>query len=153
MYTIILDLHSQCRQRIVKSGRTYNRDPTQRPPRDECYFTHHFLGDFMKRNHLVYRCVRVMPCCEIRPDGASRFHSELLLADRNFLKSYIISADESMWLVFWQRPKRAAETGAEAAKADVNGDRRAVMTLIGSLTASRDELPLFLVAKGLTKEM
>jgi hypothetical protein len=53
-----------------------------------------------------------------------------------------------MWLVFWQPRKTVADTGVEAVQIEIDGDPKAWSTLIGSIAANGDILPLFLIAKG-----
>jgi hypothetical protein len=55
-----------------------------------------------------------------------------------------------MWLVFWQRQKTVSEKGVEIVTVEINGDPKTGFTLIDSIAANDDHLPLFLIAKGVT---
>jgi hypothetical protein len=57
-----------------------------------------------------------------------------------------------MWLLFWQPRKTVADTGVEAVKTEIDGDPKAGFTLIRSIRANGDTLPLFLVAKRRTSK-
>jgi hypothetical protein len=46
-----------------------------------------------------------------------------------------------------------APTGTETGKVDVDGDPKAGLTLMGTITVAGTKLPLFLVAKGLTNNL
>jgi hypothetical protein len=119
-------------------------------PQRKFVCTRHFLRDFMHRNHLSYRCVRAVRRCGIQPDEIQRFKEELRAAYRDYPRSHIVNADESMWLVLWQPRKTIAEKGVESVKIAVNGDPKAGFTLIGSICANGERLPLFIIAKGLS---
>jgi hypothetical protein len=66
--------------------------------------------------------------CEIEPDEARRFPTELLFAYRNFPKSQMVNADEPMSLMFGQPRRTLAEKAAKSVKVEVNGDSKATMT-------------------------
>jgi hypothetical protein len=48
-----------------------------------------------------------------------------------FPLSYMVNADESMWLVFWQPRKTVSEKGVEIVTVEINGDPKAGFTLMG----------------------
>jgi hypothetical protein len=62
-----------------------------------------------------------------------------------------LNSDESFWLILYRPRKTVAPTGAETVKVEVDGDPKAGLTLMGTITAAGTKLPLFLVAKGLTR--
>jgi hypothetical protein len=64
--------------------------------------------------------------------------------------SRIVNADKSMGLVFWQLRKTVAEKWVESVKKEIHGDAKAGLTLVGSITANSDRLPLFLITRGVT---
>jgi hypothetical protein len=102
----------------------------------------------MHRNHLSYRRVRTTRRYEIRFEEVIRFEEELSTAYRDLPKTHIVNVDEFMWLLLWQPRKTAADTGVEPVEIETDGDPRTGFTLIGSIAANRDTLPLFLLAKG-----
>jgi hypothetical protein len=99
------------------------------------------------RSHLSYRGVRTTRHSEIRLEKVTRFEEELSTACPNLPKTHIINVDESMWFLFWQSRKIVADIGVESINTGIYGDPKAEFTLIGSIAANGDTLPLFLDAK------
>lgn len=112
--------------------------------------TRHFLTNFMRRNQLSYRCTRPARRPAIDPIEVERYRSELAEIHENTPWDRILNADESFWLILYVPMKTVAPTGVETVKVSVDGDPKAGLTLLGTITAAGTKLPLFLVAKGRT---
>jgi hypothetical protein len=121
------------------------------PPRRQAFVcSRHFLSDFMKRNHLSYRCVRAARRPMIDQSEVERYRAEISEAYRTLPWDRILNADESFWLILYLPGKTVAEAGVETVKVHTEGDPKAGLTLLGTITAAGTKLPLLLVAKGLT---
>jgi hypothetical protein len=90
---------------------------------------------------------------EIRLEEVTQFEEELSTAYRDLPNTHTVNLDESMWLLFWQRRKTVVDTGVKAVKIEIDGDPKAGLTLIGSIVANGDTLPLFVVVKGRTSRL
>jgi hypothetical protein len=119
-------------------------------PRDNFICTRHFLANFMRRNRLSYRCVRAMRRPVINEEEVQRYCQEITKAYQTLPWDRILNADESFWLILYLPAKTVAATGAETVKVYIDGDPKAGLTLLGTVTAAGTKLPLLLVAKGLT---
>jgi hypothetical protein len=113
--------------------------------------TRHFLTNYMKRNQLSYRCTRAARRPAINPDEVERYHTELAEIHKTIPWDHIVNADESFWLVLYLPQKTVAPTGIETVKVEIDGDPKAGLTIMGAITAAGTKLPLFLIAKGLTR--
>jgi len=119
-------------------------------PRQRFRCTRHFLTNFLKRNRISYRCTRPSRRPVIDPEEVKVFREQLTAAYESTRWDHILNADESFWLVLYLPRKTLGPTGVETVEVEVDGDPKAGLTLMGTITAAGTKLPLFLVAKGRT---
>jgi hypothetical protein len=112
---------------------------------------HHFLTNFMKRNRLSYRCARAARRPVTDPEEVEHYRAELEEVYVTPPWDRVLNADESFWLILYLPRKTVAPARAETVKVEIDSDLKAGLALMGTITAAGTILPLFLVAKGLTR--
>jgi hypothetical protein len=116
-------------------------------PRPNFRVTRHFITNIMKRNCLSYRCTRAARWPVIDPEEVERYRAEFEEAYATVPWDRTLNADESFSLIFYLPRKMIAATGVETVKVEVDGERKAWLTLMGTITAAGTKLRPFLVAK------
>jgi hypothetical protein len=84
----------------------------------------------------------------IDPDEVERYRPELAEAYETIPLDHIVNADESFWLILYLPQKTIALTGTETVKAEIDGDPKAGMTIMGIITALGLSSPCSLSRKG-----
>jgi hypothetical protein len=70
---------------------------------------------------------------------------------RSFTPNHIVNANNGMWRALWQPKKPGAGSGVLTCNIETDNHPRAGMTVIGLIVPDKERLPLFPVAKELTK--
>ena len=62
----------------------------------------------------------------------------------------VLNADESQWRVLMPPRRSIAITGQDSVKININGDKKAGFTILGTISSEGDRFPLVMLAKGFT---
>ena len=110
----------------------------------------HYMDDFIDRNHLSNRVCTAERRPTIDPIEVNTFKQLLQEALDDVSDKVIINADESQWRVLMPPRRSIARKGQDSVKLNINGDKKAGFTIIGTISSDGDKYPLVMIAKGST---
>jgi hypothetical protein len=113
-------------------------------------FSRKWIYRFMKRNHLSFRKVRGKRRPTPTESVKVRFRQILSAAIDEYGKDHIYNMDESNWKLNELPSTTLAEVGSEVVKGFIAGNVKKSFSIIATVSADGNKLPLWIIAKGKT---
>jgi hypothetical protein len=109
-----------------------------------------FIHRFKKRHRMTSRRVHFKR--RPAPDPARRKQWDMKMEElfRSVPWSHILNCDETCWRLYPNGILTWAEIGSENVLAEIDGDEKAGITAMATITADNRKLPLYCIAKGKT---
>jgi hypothetical protein len=109
-----------------------------------------FVTNFMNRWNLGMRTPHAERRTDIDPDIADVFSNRLNDCKKDYPNERIYNFDETCWHIYMGPQKVIAEKGTETVKLRCRTGEKLSVTAFGTISASGDKLPLWVVTKGRT---
>lgn len=112
----------------------------------------HFIFDFKERNHISSRTAHAKRRSDIDEDRNIEWENNICELLNDFPRDKILNCDETSWRVYPKSIKTWAEKGAQNIQFHINGDEKESITVLATITSIGTKCPLFVIAKGKTKQ-
>jgi hypothetical protein len=118
--------------------------------------SHHFIADFKKRNGFSSRRCHVKRRDRRGEEqDITKWISEIRFLIKRHQRSsslnLVVNCDETAWRIIPSGLLTWAPVGADEVSVRLNGNEKDTVTVLASVTASGNKLPLFAIAKGKTQ--
>jgi hypothetical protein len=153
---IITEYIAKGRKFIASTFQALAQDAYAQTERDPEGFqcSTHFIADFKKRHAFSSRRFHMRR----RNQHCGRLDIEqwvertkILLSENSHHR--VVNCDETMWRVVPNGMLTWAPVGEDSVSVDLDADAKAGITVLASVTAAHEKLPLFLIAKGKTNRV
>jgi hypothetical protein len=139
--------------KVVFDDMTPNSDGTltTEPVKARFKCSRSFQDSFIARNDLSVRTVRPARRPDIDENEVTVYEARLQAAYDDPEDSIVLNADEGHWKVIMPPKRTITNKGGESVSINVEGDRKAGFTIMGTISSEGDRFPLFMIAKGKTE--
>ena len=110
-----------------------------------------FISDFKKRNHISSRRLHYKRRPKVTEEDKIAWVSYVRGLLREVNHDFIINMDETHWQTFPNGILTWRMTGDDAVQVRIDGNEKQGLTVLASVTASGQKLPLLILAKGKTQ--
>jgi hypothetical protein len=109
-----------------------------------------FIYAFKHRHHLTSRRIHYKRRPAVTEQQRQRWVSSIRDLMQTIPLSRIVNCDETAWLLHPKGILTWARAGSESVQAKINGDEKDCLTVLASVTAAGDKIPLSFFASGKT---
>lgn len=142
----LLFTDQDCKQLVIDFYNRYHPDSWYEP-------SNGFVYDFKRRNGFSSRRSHYKRRPVVQPGIKEDFQSVVCELLRTQKLRNVVNCDETSWKIYPSGILTWADTGSEDVQIDIGGDEKECLTVLASVTASGEKLPLYFLAKGKTMKV